>query len=281
MMMMMLLFLLLFVVFVDDDDDDVQFGELKAGQNTLDWRRRRRRGTLLATALAELDALDSNEDDDDNNSNDDDDDEIALSVVGAVQAPNCGLTAAVVGGSESVRRLRHKVRAYGVAASGVAVVLALALAALFGAASESSATAARLSHYSVGMQSIVDWYLCTTFLMLHAMFESLPNPFALLAFVKFATIALFEMGLILLVIDARRVSGALFFFFFFFFFFFYFLLLLLEFIGSFVGAQRGGGGFATTNRREFCLVYGSFYAIAMIGLVICWCVDFDLRRARV
>ena len=41
--------------------------------------------------------------------------------------------------------------------------------------------------------------------MLHSMFESLPNPFALLAFVKFVTMAFFEMGLVILILSARRV----------------------------------------------------------------------------
>ncbi|EFA85537.1 hypothetical protein PPL_01495 [Heterostelium album PN500] len=64
--------------------------------------------------------------------------------------------------------------------------------------------AAKVSLYTVGMQTIIDAYLCLIHLTAGVFFESMFKAFATAAFFQFITFSLFEMRYLLIILKARR-----------------------------------------------------------------------------
>jgi len=96
--------------------------------------------------------------------------------------------------------------------------------------------ASRISIYSIGMQTLLDAYLCLLHLIAGVLIEQIFNAFATAAFFQFVTFSLFEMRYLLIILKARR-------------------------------PQAFAEGWASL-RREFSLFYLKFYTCLFGGIMI-------------
>eukprot|EP01133_Synstelium_polycarpum_P007193 gene7193-8356_t len=96
--------------------------------------------------------------------------------------------------------------------------------------------AAKVSLYTVAMQTIIDAYLCLLHLTAGVVIESMFNAFAAAAFFQFVTFSLFEMRYLLVILKARR-------------------------------PQAFSEGWASL-RREFSIFYLRFYTFLIGGFII-------------
>ena len=106
------------------------------------------------------------------------------------------------------------------------------------ARSNTQAAALKVSLVSVGMQSILDSYMCLVYLTSSVVFEALFNAFATAAFFKLLLFAVFEMRLLLVVWKANR-------------------------------AEAFSEGWQAV-RRELGVLYSRFYCALIVSIVLVW-----------
>ncbi|EGC39846.1 hypothetical protein DICPUDRAFT_74595 [Dictyostelium purpureum] len=112
----------------------------------------------------------------------------------------------VYGGGFNVPRFRSKWMNYVVLVSLSSFIQIFVLIRQIDYTSTQTA-AARVSIYSIGLQTILDAYLCLIHLSAGVIIDSLFNAFATASFFQFITFALFEMRYLLIILKARSPSA--------------------------------------------------------------------------